>query len=160
MSDKKQFTVTVSRTTYATKDYAVMAYTEDDAKDAAIVAACNDEWKSGNAEYEVDGIEAKEEAIGPQKYEDIAHHVDTLLADGILVSLRLDSGDNELYEIQAGDEAGYFATDPDAWKFMLAKANAGNEAYGQVLKFIEGNNPEEFARIVSVGEWSGNNFGV
>ena len=56
MSDKRIFVVTVSRTTYTTKDYIVEAYAEDDATDAAIIEAYNDEWQTGNAEYEADHV--------------------------------------------------------------------------------------------------------
>ena len=83
----------------------------------------------------------------PTTYKDIESHVNTLTNDGILVSYR---ADEDRHEIQANDHEGYFATDPDAWRFMLAKVNAGNEAYGAVLKFIESDNPEEFYRIVNV----------
>lgn len=79
------------------------------------------------------------------EYKDILpSHIDQLRSDGILVSER---GDNGKHEIQANDEAGFFASDPDAWRFARAKAKAGVPAYVEVLKFIAIDNPEEIERI-------------
>jgi hypothetical protein len=57
------------------------------------------------------------------------------------------------FQIQKDDEAGKFATDPDAWIHVRRKAAEGSELHKKALEIVKLENPTEYQDIMGAKDY-------